>query len=265
MSHTETTTIVDNQLHRSLFSLPPLCPSEQTLPAVPTLPPKQRVTGDKEVDAVLWLREVIGTGDATLIAQAQEAAKKIRTPLKELEERYTEHLRAANPGNVFAALSSFGFADLHGLAERSIKHRALQVEAQGRFGTEEALFETTQAEAFCVSALDGLQRQGSLKQFDKDEANTGFRWHPAGMPHTLADCLHELTYWDRLSSLRHAVCRDCGEFHEEVYARRDFVRSLLAEIPPRTREEARAVLDYIFEEERDFLTDKKPVFANLIG
>lgn len=43
----------DNPAHRALFSLPPIRESSETLPAVPELPPQQRVTGDPELDAVL--------------------------------------------------------------------------------------------------------------------------------------------------------------------------------------------------------------------
>jgi hypothetical protein len=82
------------------------------------------VTGDQEVDAVLWLRSIINTGQAALIERAMEAAKKIKAPLDVLEMRYRNHLTASNPGNLFAALSSFGFADLESLSVRAIEqHR----------------------------------------------------------------------------------------------------------------------------------------------
>ncbi|RPO09519.1 hypothetical protein [Pseudomonas aeruginosa] len=64
----------DNAKHRELFSLPPIRESEETLPSVPELPPQENVTGDREVDAVLWLRKVISTGEASLISTALEAA-----------------------------------------------------------------------------------------------------------------------------------------------------------------------------------------------
>ena len=62
---------------------------------------------------MLWLREVIGTGKADLIEKAMQAAKKIKSPLADLEKRYRDHLVAANPGNWVAALSSFGFGENH--------------------------------------------------------------------------------------------------------------------------------------------------------
>lgn len=43
----------DNEAHRAMFTLPVIKVSQQTLPSVQELPPQQRVTGDKEVDALL--------------------------------------------------------------------------------------------------------------------------------------------------------------------------------------------------------------------
>ena len=49
----------DNPRHRAMFTLPPRPSSRETLPTVPELPPQRVVTGDKEIDALLWLRQVI--------------------------------------------------------------------------------------------------------------------------------------------------------------------------------------------------------------
>lgn len=110
----------DNQDLREMFVMPQPTQSTCTALAVLELPPQDVVTGDKEIDAVLWLRQVISTGQATLIDRAMEAAKRIKTPLKTLEKRYLDHLIARNPGNPMAvAFGSFGFADLEALAKRS--------------------------------------------------------------------------------------------------------------------------------------------------
>lgn len=45
-----------------LFTLPPFHPSEFTALSVPELPAQNVVTGDQELDAVLWLRQVIMPG-----------------------------------------------------------------------------------------------------------------------------------------------------------------------------------------------------------
>ena len=67
----------DNPRHRAMFTMPPRQNCKETLPASPELPPQQVVTGDKEIDALLWLRQVIETGDPGRIEQAKEAACRI--------------------------------------------------------------------------------------------------------------------------------------------------------------------------------------------
>ncbi len=252
----------DNGAHRALFALPPMRQSAQTLPAVPELPPQLRVTGDEEVDAVLWLRSVINTGQAALIAKAMEAAKRIKTPLPELEKRYTQHLVAANPGNLFATLSAFGFDDLEGLATKAINREALRVEGFSRFG--DALFDDTPAEAFCLAALAGLE-PGRMLDFDKAAVAGRFRGRPELMPHTLPDCLHELTFWNALHRLRHAATTDCGDSLPEVNAREYFVFGLMGQIRPRSKAEAVAVFRFMADEDRMGWSGSEEILFNLVG
>lgn len=253
----------DNPAHRALFSLPPIRESSQTLPAVPELPPKERVTGDTELDAVLWLRAVINTGDAALIDKAMEAATRIKTPLKMLEDRYAAFLRATNPGNPFACLATVGFDDLQGLAKKAIERNCRRTEAQARFGG--ALFDPTPAELFCVEAMAGLERSGALHDFDQNEVATRFKDRPELMPQTLADCLHELHFWSDLYGLRAAVCHDCGDPLPEGAARDWFVFGMLAEIRPRTKEESVAVLRFMVEENRMDMRETDAILMNLVG
>ena len=81
-----------------MFTLPPIGSSGERLPAVQDLPPQQVVTGDREIDALLWLRQVIETGEPTRIEQAREAAGRITTPSDELEKRYGKWLVAKKVG-----------------------------------------------------------------------------------------------------------------------------------------------------------------------
>lgn len=232
----------DNLVHRALFTLPPIRTSSETMPSVQVLPSQQAVTGDKEVDAVLWLREVIKTGQPGPIAVAMEAAKKIKTPMKDLEKRYSQHLRDANPGHFFAAFASFGFGDLEGLASRSIDTLRLKVEAEARFGGD-AIWQDTPAEQFCAMALKRCKGFKSYIDYDKDAAHKHFRKHADLMPYTLDDCLHEIAYWRELSKLRNAT-GECGDGQHEAIAREWFVEGLLAEIKPRSRDEALRTLAY---------------------
>lgn len=253
----------DNEAHRALFSLPPMRHSSQTLPAVPELPPQQRVTGDKEVDAVLWLRQVIGTGQAALIEKAMEGAKKIKTPLDQLEKRYAQILASANPGNPFATFASFDFADLEGLAKKSIQKAARQHEARLRFGDD--LFAETPAESFCITALHGVE-PGRCGFVDDCVADERFMQHPELLPRTLADCLREIAYWNDLGRLRYSV--EMYDGPPEAYARRCFAFRMLGRIRPRSKDEALSVLRWMLEDKQNNMgsdEDTDAILLNLIG
>lgn len=253
----------DNPKHRELFTLPPIKPSTSTDLAVPELPPQEAVTGDKEVDALLWLRLVIGTGQAALIEKAMLAAERIKTPLKDLEKRYGDYLVAKNPGSFFAGLSSIGFADLDRLAKSSVEKLAKQQEARARLGDD--LFADTRAERFCADALDGLDR-GNGWTFDNADVDARFAECADLLPHTLGDCLHELAYWDHLASLRYAVGGTCaGDPSPEASARKDFTFRCLARIRARTKCEAIAVFRYLSDSDMMDSTEANDILLNLIG
>ncbi|KAF0255643.1 hypothetical protein GN299_07500 [Pseudomonas putida] len=246
-----------------MFSLPPISASTEALPSVPELPPQEVVTGDKEVDAVLWLRSVISTGQAALIDRAMEGAKKIKTPLNVLEKRYQDYLVATNPGHLFAAMSSFGFADLDALATRAIEQHRLRLEGAARFGGN--LLADTEAETFCIEALRGLRATGQFGDFDKRQVAARFNAHPELLPHTLADCLYELGYWDQLYLLRNAVDRDASDGPPDATARDWFVFGLLAQIRPRDKAEGLAVFRYLVASQRDDMPESEAILVNLIG
>ncbi len=253
----------DNPKHRDLFTLPPIKSSTSTDLAVPELPPQEAVTGDKEIDALLWLRSVIRTGQAALIEKAMLAADRIKTPLADLEKRYTQHMIAKHPGSFGAAMASFGFADLKGLASRSIEKLTRQQEAHARFGDD--LFADTPAERFCADTLDGLERD-SMWRFDKDKVDARFTARADLLPHTLVDCLHELAYWDHLASLRYAVGDTCaGDLPPAASAREGFTFRSLTRIRARTKDEAIAVFRYLAKSGRQDHDEANDILLNLIG
>ncbi len=255
----------DNPLHRALFSLPPIKISQQTALVVPELPAKRDVTGDAEVDAVLWLREVIKTGQADLIEKAMKGAKKIKTPLKELEKRYMNHLVSSGSGQIAIIFATIGFADLEDLAESSVKKLMLKTEAQARFG--EAIFSDTDAESFCIGALAGLKCAGGMGQYSTSQVDKRFMAHPEVMPNTLSDCMHELKFWRELYWLRNASApagQFAGDPGPEASARDDFVFRRLAHIRPQHKDEAIAVLHYLTENDGMERAEANDILLNLI-
>jgi hypothetical protein len=246
--------------------LPAIQPSNSTSLTVPTLPPQEVVTGDKEIDAVLWLRSVIATGQADLIEKAMDAAKRIKTPLKELSDRYLKHLVSKNPGNWTVAFATLGFDDLEGLAKGSIKKATRHHEAITRFGSIETLFADTPAEQFAIDALKGLKTtQKDYGNYPDAQVDKRFQAHPDLMPNTLSDCLFELAYWHELYSLRNAVDRDASDPGREAYARECFAFRCLARIRPKSKPEAIAVFRYLTDGERMDDTETESILLNLIG
>ncbi len=255
----------DNQTLRSLCTLPAIQTSASTELAVPMLPPESVVTGDKEIDAVLWLREVIKTGQAALIDKAMQAAKRIKTPLKVLEKRYLDFLVTKNPGNWTVAFQTFGFADLEALAQGSTKNLTRKNEALARFGSIENLFASTPAEQFCIDALVGLKPRKDYGGLDDAQVDARFKAHPELMPHTLSDCLHERAYWHDLYTLRRAVDHDAGDPGTEAYARECFAFRCLAHIRPKIKGEAIAVFRYLADSDCMDRSETESIMLNLIG
>lgn len=249
----------DNLKHRELFALPPIQQSQSTGIAAAVMPLQQTVTGDLELDAVLWLREVIDTGNTAYIDKALEAARNIKTPLKDLETRYMRHVLQTTGNQTKALFGSIGFADLEGRA-RAAKRKAILIsEAVARFGTDD-WFET-EADHFCADALKGLKPKNGW--FDHGEVAARFRQHTDLMPHTLDDCLYELGYWDNLYWLRDALY-EC-DHPQESSAREDFTFYMLSQIRPRNKTEAKAVLSYLIYRERKDDKDFDAIVENLLS
>lgn len=229
----------DNELHRAFFTLPPVQCSDSTSLAIVDMPPQQVVTGDKEVDAVLWLRELIETGNAAYIDKALLAIKQIKTPAKQLESRYSQWLLKGNAEmGMFAVMQSMGFADLERFAAKVLADQKLAHEFLSRFGAE-AEYNPSYIERRFVNLLDGLGHD------DIEGYTARLNDCPDLLPATLADCVHELEYWDRYFLL----CESVSNVSEACSMRNTYIHSLLTTIRPRSAEESRHVLEYLIRSE----------------
>lgn len=164
---------------------------------------------------------------------------------------------------MFAALSSFNMADLKALARKSIERNVRRVEARARFG--DALHAANDAELFCIEALAGLKPTGRHASLDEREISARFRARPALMPNTLADVVHELGFWRDLDLLRAADLGHGADSVDEAYAREKFVFGLLAEIRPRSRDEAKSALRCVVESGRMDDSKADAILNNIIG
>ncbi len=247
--------------HGELFVLPEIQPTNSAQLTYPSYPEQKVVTGDREVDAVLWLHSVIRTGQSAFIDKAMEAARFIKTPLADLEKRYRDHLMVHSGGNPFSAFASFGFSDLESMAEGARKKESLRVEAYSRFG--ESLSEDTPAEIFCIEALREIS-PGDIGLYDDDESSKCFHAYKNLLPKTLTECITELHYWNKLYSLRNS----CIQYYDslpESFARECFVFALMAKIPPESREEARAAHQCVIDLQKTDQDEYESIVWNLIS
>lgn len=249
--------------HSALFSLPPMQLSDSTAIAVLAMPVQKVVTGDIEVDAVLWLREVISTGRAELIEKAGVAALTIKTPLRDLEQRYAAHLARTNPGHWAAGFASIGFADLDALAMATIERDKRRQEARARFGN--AIFDDTPAEQFCEQALAGLEAVKPWYELDAEQVDARFDAMLEQRPGTLMQCVCELTFWNDLYWLRNAVDSNSVDNSIQVNARQDYVFRLMSQIPPRDPDEAAHVFRYLTSNDGMDRSHTGAIILNLIG
>lgn len=134
--------MMNNKELRSLFVLPPVQTSTSTALATVETPAPKNETGDREIDAVLWLQDCVRTGEEALICHALEAAKKIKTPMKELGLRYGQFLMRQHGSSFMAALGSMGFGELEEAAKHAIKKRQEKHAAVSRFGSVENVLST---------------------------------------------------------------------------------------------------------------------------
>ena len=97
------------------------------------------------------------------------------------------------------------------------------------------------------------------------EIRKRFKQYPEYLPNTLADCLYELDYWSQLYRLRNALDSYYDDCDSESSAREWFVFGLLAEIRPRNRNEAKAVLKYMRDSDRTDMNESDAILDNLLA
>lgn len=141
-----------------------------------------------------------------------------------------------------AGLGSIGFVNIDDLAERAIARRAKE------------------AEAFYLEALHTVEQV----KWDYPPERVAERFK--ALPELMPDCLHELAYWNDLHYLRKA-CDTSGDYEHrmESSARDWFIFGLLAELRPRTREEAKNAFRYLMTSDRQDMPEAEQILENLVS
>jgi hypothetical protein len=227
-----------NPEHRRLFAIPTAKPSARPPLAAPQLPEARTITGDREVDAMLWLKEVCQTArDVAIVDRALEAAAKIQTPAKAIEDLYTAWLRRQpdlHPMQI--AFASIGIADIERHAETARERIAKHAEGMAAFGSYEVAMRDTPAEGMVFMTMGVVMDGEELWRAKPDRLAVLFA--ESVNPASLSECLAELHYWSWLYDIRWRMSQTehPGEFQgdedERISARRYFVESLLTVLAP---------------------------------
>jgi len=258
----------DNPEHRMLFTVPEI--KYSTSLAVPKpLPPQQVVTGHKQTDAYLWVLEVIKTGEPAHIAAAENALKKLTITPKQAQEKYTRHLQAHGAGWT-AAFSTMWLDNPQHYINIARKQYAEAGTVRGVFGRLEAAFEPVEAESR-IEAVYGLYQDIYCDDMTDGRARFTFT-DVLPAPHTLADVIREIHYWDWLCSMRRAAHKELypdsyGDENAHLWDRNQYLDELLGTIKPLTRREALDVLKWYLAYPRyqGMNADSDGVYLNLIG
>ncbi|CAB3870865.1 MULTISPECIES: hypothetical protein [Achromobacter] len=254
----------NNEAFRALFTLPPMSASASTALTTTEAPRPEVVTGDQEVDAVLWLQRIVATGEQALIDKAMEAVKRITTPMKTLGERYAQHIARQGGHPLQAAFASLGFGDLEDLAKAAVQEAARRHEALARFGDADTAFAETPAEKACKKALRGLKRDREFDCYDDAEVLERFNRIADLAPATIDDCLYARAYWDKLYWLRAAI-GDFGDSTPQGSAHDSYCHAMLAHLPPRDAAEALAAFNHLDADDGTDWERAQPIIRNLIA
>uniref|UniRef100_UPI001B3008A7 hypothetical protein n=1 Tax=Vibrio crassostreae TaxID=246167 RepID=UPI001B3008A7 len=241
------------------------CP--KLLVRITELPPQQRVTGDKEVDAYLWLRQIVSEVPHPMVFNlAEEAVKKLTRPLKELVDAYSSWaIQQDGASAIGVAFGTFHMDNFAGTLEGHRKKLEQFNAAKGHFGTIEAAFELTEPEAILVDrwVLDYGDRQESPLLRESEY------YHMLDVlpkPTSITEVLNELEYWDELYSLRYAL-EEC-EQHCLVEIRIHWLECQLPVMPPASKEEAVRLAEYISTDDRldlATLADTRTLIRNCVN
>ena len=239
----------ENPEHQRLFAIPIPQPSDSTALVASTLPEQTQITGDREVDAILWLRTVCKTTrDASILDRALEAASRITTPHDELEERYTAWLRRQPGAHPLAvALSRIGEIKHH--VERARERILAHAEGLAAFGRYEVAMAPTTAEAMLEETAALPEGYNGWSRLKLDQLTDIFA--RSVNPVSLTECVAELRYWRWLFQIRwhmHATEYPGDSLEDDppiVNLRRQYVEGLLTMISPFDRAERLHVADVL--------------------
>jgi len=265
-----TKTPSSNPVHQFMFSIPKFSVIENPV-SLPSkkIPQKRVITGDQDVDTVLWLSEICSTtNDFADLEKVLEVAKQITTPANELTERYRDFKLKSGAQGITVVLGLFGFGEIDNYV-KSARYRINKTsEVMKLFGSCEAAMSPTAPERMLMNTTAATEDE--LFSVRVDETATFFS--SSVNPGTLTEVLNEIRYWLWLKEMRGVMVRVCDYQHNDFYReqlvdlRISFIYRLLEEIDPIDSEEARKVASALKKEKLcdDYDTEIK-ILYHLFG
>ncbi|WP_370688824.1 helix-turn-helix domain-containing protein [Xenorhabdus anantnagensis] len=280
--------MMDNTAHKTLFTIPEPCYST-ALATVKPLPVQRKITGNKQVDAYLWVLAVIKTNEPAHLEAAEAALKKLKITPKEAQTKYADYLMKSGAHAFQIAFGTLSMDNPQGYIDRAKEQISEAAKVRGTFESYEGALELTEPEKLMLvgelaeiyeagyywnekELAEGCMRGDRVHETEKLRKATakGFA-EQLPEPHTLSDVVREFLYWDWLYQMRNVADKELnpGGYGDEryyVYDREDYLEEKLVTLQAVNRQEAIDVCKWVLEEERFHdreLTDR--IILNLVG
>ncbi|MDH0357151.1 helix-turn-helix domain-containing protein [Morganella sp. GD04133] len=270
--------------HEQLFTIPEISHSTE-IATIKPLPKQEKITGDKQVDAYLWVLRVIALNEPAHLEKAEKALDKIKISPKEAQDKYTKYLQesGAHPFQIVFGTMGIDSPESKIKSAREAIEKARQV--RGIFGDYDSAFGDTPAEVIIKSSPNYIDdpyygwtkkeiKQGwksgdSNLEKEKEDKAKGFT-DVLPDPETLSDVIRELEYWGWLYQMRSSAEKEMGYQYsgdqpEHVYFREHWLEIRLQVIQPTDREEAKYVWHWLKNNDRfDGYPERDDIIDNLV-
>lgn len=236
--------------HGKLFAIPEPKPTADSQELeVPTLPDPQPVTGNREVDAWLWLKEVCKTTtNEAVLDLVEEAAGRLKSSMEELKRGYIQWFekQPENRSAFLLAMVDMEPAEINNYIDKARNRLQRYREALAQVGTVDAVIDQMPPERMLhETTSESVGPMDSIWDWGDDRLTQLFE-HSIN-PISLTEVVSELEYWNWLGGIRRNLEATLGDYWGDgdplVSARTEYLERLLCRVAPSDNQETKRVLD----------------------
>ncbi|MDC9591897.1 helix-turn-helix domain-containing protein, partial [Xenorhabdus sp. XENO-10] len=114
------------------------------LATVKPLPVQRKITGNKQVDAYLWVLAVIRTNEPAHLEAAEAALKKLKITPKEAQTKYADYLMKSGAAAFQVAFGTMSMDNPQGYIDRAKEQISDAAKVRATFESYEAALELTE-------------------------------------------------------------------------------------------------------------------------